>query len=60
MTNSKIAKIKNLIREWYGTLSIEEIMSNEELIELFQKIEKSLQELECSEQLWSGYERTAY
>ncbi len=42
MNSSIIAEIKNLFREWLGNLSIEEIMSNLEMIEISKRIEERL------------------
>ena len=41
-----IKNSKNLIREWVSTLSVEELLANEELIKTYERIEKTLNELE--------------
>ncbi|USN48507.1 MAG: hypothetical protein H6626_05290 [Pseudobdellovibrionaceae bacterium] len=43
----EIRKIKELVRDWFATLSIDEITSNEKLIDLFAIIEGHLLALEA-------------
>ena len=42
MTKQYLEKIKELFREWYGSLSGEELVTNHELIKLIEKIEAHL------------------
>jgi hypothetical protein len=42
MENNTVEKVKLLFREWYGSLSVEELVTNYELIELIKKIESHL------------------
>ena len=44
-----ISEIKRIIREWYGALSIEEIILNKDLTNLFEEIEMVLSNMEHSE-----------
>jgi hypothetical protein len=38
-----ITELKNELREWCGMLSVEEIMSNPDLIQCFERFERALQ-----------------
>ena len=42
MSKNVFEIIKRLFREWYGSLSVEELTSNHELIEVIQRIEARL------------------
>ena len=42
MTKNYLEAIKRLFREWYGSLPVEELVSNHELIELIERIEYRL------------------
>lgn len=42
MTKEYFEALKRLFREWYGSLSVEELVSNHELVELIERIEARL------------------
>lgn len=42
MTKNYLENLKRLFREWYGSLSVEELASNHELVNLIQRIESRL------------------
>lgn len=42
MTKNYLENLKRLFREWYGSLSVEELASNHELVELIKRIESRL------------------
>lgn len=42
MNQEQLENIKKIFREWYGSLSIEEIISNPTLTSLIEKIEKQI------------------
>ena len=42
MTVNNLETLKILFREWYGAISIDELIANDKLIELIQKIEAHL------------------
>jgi hypothetical protein len=42
MYEEQIKNIKEIFRDWYGSLSIEEIISNQNLVSLIEKIEAQL------------------
>lgn len=42
MNYASLQRIKELFRDWYGSLSVEELSSNHKLIEMIQKIESRL------------------
>ncbi|MCP4914909.1 MAG: hypothetical protein GY909_17455 [Oligoflexia bacterium] len=42
MTKKYLENLKRLFREWYGSLSVEELASNHELVKLIQRIESRL------------------
>ncbi len=42
MTKEYLEKLKRLFREWYGSLSVEELVSNHELVAIIERIESRL------------------
>lgn len=42
-----IETIKNLIRDWFGTLSVEELVSNQRLTQVFEGLDLHLCSLEA-------------
>ena len=42
MTKEYLEKIKRLFREWCGSLSVEELVSNHELVAIIERIESRL------------------
>jgi|SaaInlStandDraft_5_1057022.scaffolds.fasta_scaffold88580_2 hypothetical protein len=42
MAENYLEILKRLFREWYGSLSIDELVSNHELVELIERIESRL------------------
>ena len=39
MTKQNFENLKRLFREWYGSLSVDELVTNHELVKLIEKIE---------------------
>ena len=42
----KLRELKGAIRDWIGTLTVREIMTNKELTDTFEKIEMIIQKIE--------------
>lgn len=57
MKTSVVVSIKQTVREWFGLLSIEEIISNRNLSHIFEIIETLLARMEESNTKGPSYEK---
>jgi hypothetical protein len=57
---SVVRSIKQAVREWFGLLSIEEIIVNRDLSYIFEKIESLLAQVEESNMRSFQYEKCPY
>lgn len=54
MGTEQLENIKEIFRDWYGSLSIEEIISNQNLVSLIEKVEAQLIALTSQGENYAG------